>query len=73
MKSHCFKLKALLGLTLFLYFPMGFLIDFSEYTNITIVLLSSFSVGIIGSCLILPYMRSVFKLGLNEVILTQKE
>gem|GEM_PF-3371367 len=66
MKSNCFKIKAFLGFTLFLYFPIGFLIDFTEYVNITIVLLLAFCTGACGSFLILPFMRSIFNLSTNE-------
>jgi len=66
MKNVYSKIKAFLGFTLFLYFPLGFFIDLTQYTNIATVLVLSICAGSCGSLLILPYIRTLFNLSLEQ-------
>jgi len=69
MKESYFKIKAMFGLLLFLYFPIGLLVDFNQYTNSMMILLLALFAATFGTLLILPFMRAFFNLSWKKAIL----
>jgi len=68
MKDNTYKLKAIIGLLLFLYFPFGYVFDLTQYTNTTAIFFLSILIGITGTLLVLPYIKYVFHLNEEEYI-----
>ena len=62
MENSNFRIKAFIGFILFLYFPFGLMIDFTKYISLTTVLLIAVIMAVLGSYLILPFMKSMLKL-----------
>ncbi len=66
MTRNNFKFKAYIGFILLLFFPLGFVTNFTEYTNSTIIFLLAIIIGFASIFLTLPYIKTIFKLDEKE-------